>query len=48
MIEIVLEFFYGLFSIAGAKKTKGIKNPLFILVLVGWFVLIFCLTLIFG
>jgi len=48
MTEIVLEFFFGLFSVVGRKKNKALASPLLLAALVGWLVLIFCLTLIFG
>ncbi|WP_197413217.1 hypothetical protein [Pedobacter sp. Leaf176] len=48
MIEIILEFFFGIFSVTGAKKNKAMASPLFLVALVGWLVLIFSLTLVFG
>lgn len=48
MIEIALEFFYGLFSLTGARKNKKLTNPLLVVFLSLWLVLILSLTLIFG
>ena len=48
MLEIFLEFFFGLLSVSGAKKT-GVKfRPVYVSAITVWLGVLFTLTLIFG
>ena len=48
MIELVLEFFFGVTSVAGAKKNKALTKPYFVAILSLWLIFILSITLIFG